>query len=333
MENRIAVENSISLPLTINRFSVDRIIPRREELLKFLSDDKTSPIFLEVPPNDNYDSEPEARRIQIDEFNNSSIETRNLVNSSVLSQLREAGIDLFDGAERNRITNILRSLDRGEPFPPNTPDAMKGFDGCSVNQFLKRLLFLETRCLVFGKIRDYVFELQRGPFAAKPHIAEGRGHIGVEVVTETFNNDQSFSNGNPDRRELLHWDIAIEDYGYRVFERQGSAESPNNDPFPGTVDFPPEATNPANSLSVWCRGLDHKLFASSDAIRIERVYRQIDCGRLNLLPDTDELYQIKLESCVDLMFKGFPPATQLPEQSGYCLGRCEHPGIVNSAGT
>lgn len=51
-----------------------------------------------------------------------------------------------------------------------------------------------------------------------------------------------------------------------------------------------------------------------------------------LLPPNDYRYTSTAESCIDLLSHPYPPEFELPPQKGYCLGRCEHPFIVNTGG-
>jgi len=50
-------------------------------------------------------------------------------------------------------------------------------------------------------------------------------------------------------------------------------------------------------------------------------------------PSNQHLYMSTPESCVDLFTEGPPPATfgELVD-TGYWLGRCEHPNIGNTGG-
>ncbi len=108
------------------------------------------------------------------------------------------------------------------------------------------------------------------------------------------------------------------------------------------VAFPPHAIDPEDPRSVWCRGLDHKLLAKGADVQIKNVFRKVECcnpgcdhpecGKLVRLSDTEKFYLSTEESCIDLMFKGYPPASELPPQVEYCLGRCENPPIINSGG-
>ena len=208
-------------------------------------------------------------------------------------------------------------------------------------QFLKCFSSPESLCKVSGRIVDYLYLDEKDddfqPLYPEMHgynVSYGSGHLAVETLVEDYQTIDDLNGGNTKTRILLHWHIEVCSKGFRIFTRQGDAESAPFDPFPHTVPFPDAATNPANKNSVWCRGLDHKLYAEGDKIVVKDVFRQINCGRVTRLKSSNQLYKITPESCIDLMFRGYPSATELPSGGGYCLGRCPSPGpgIVNTNG-
>ena len=176
---------------------------------------------------------------------------------------------------------------------------------------------------VRGKIRDYIF-------IADKDFKTGKGHLSVDVVHE-------FCDSKGDHSVFHHWDIDI--HKYTVFKRDDT-NFPNL-PFPELKDkitFPAFSLDPEDDRSIWKRCLDHKLFAEgkdekgNDNFTINDIYQRVDGGPLIRLDDAHDWYRVTKESCIDLMFKGYPPASGLPPQSNYCLGRCEHPKIVNTCG-
>jgi len=182
-----------------------------------------------------------------------------------------------------------------------------------------------------GKISDYIF-------IADADGKTGSGHLSVDVTEEFFKNRQR-------NTVFHHWDIEIKKYevhqrvdaGFPDFPfpvLQGNPElKAEPDPKKVLVDFPKEAIDPENDLSVWHRGLDHKLFArGKGGIKIHKIYESVNGSKLSPLPREHPWYTVDDESCVDLMFKGYPPAIGLPPQSNYCLGRCVHPKIINTCG-
>lgn len=206
------------------------------------------------------------------------------------------------------------------------PSEFYGIEGLSTIIAL-RTFALNEPVIMKGKIVDYGF--------AKDSEQFGSGHLAVQMTLGYYDAMDVLY-----KQEFLHWDVEIirdgSVDGYEVRERQGDAASDPDNPFPNTVSFPPEATNPADLRSVWARGLDHKLFAKYNDIKIRNVYLKTrtvasppdnDFVRLD---DNDYRYQATPSSCIDIMFAGYPPPIELPPQIGYCLGRCDHPQIYNS---
>lgn len=194
---------------------------------------------------------------------------------------------------------------------------------------------------VTGKIRDHIF-------IANPNDSKkGSGYLSVDMLFEIDKKDE---------RESLfyHWDIDVRKY--TVHERddsrfpdfpfpmlQGNPDESGNLTEEPKVVFPTSSTDPRNPLSVWARGLNHKLFAEGgkdaygkDNFTIENIFESRNGGPLRRLESEGAgqhpWYVVTEESCIDLMFKGYPPAAGLPPQANYCLGRCKHPKIVNTCG-
>ena len=188
----------------------------------------------------------------------------------------------------------------------------------------------EYRIKVSGKITDYLYVSAPAPATASvpPVVAGGQGHLSVNMVYQEFDTEDEFIACNPTASELQHWDIEFKSC---EVHRRDDARLPD-DPYPAIeLDFPPHSLDPDDGRSIWCRCLDHKLYAEGEAIEVRSVYRQRSGETaLELLPSEHACYQSSKDSCIDLMFKGFPPATTLPPQKEYCLGRCPHPPIVNT---
>ena len=190
---------------------------------------------------------------------------------------------------------------------------------------------------VTGKIRDYLF------IADPNDKRKGSGHLSVEMLFEVDRDEMQES-------LFFHWDISVRNYTVHVRddsrfpdfpfpELQGKPNEANELTESAKVVFPKSSTDPGNPISVWARGLNHKLFAEGgkddegkDNFTIDNIYRSRNGGPLERLDDRHEWYQTPEGSCVDLMFKGYPPAAGLPPQTNYCLGRCAHPRIVNTCG-
>jgi hypothetical protein len=229
-------------------------------------------------------------------------------------------------------------------------DPMRGVQGLAVRAFVNAFQQKfeigdgteNLKVKVGGKVCDYIFI----PDLNNPE--KGEGHLSVDVLHEYFKNDESLVSCKPDKTEFYHWDIEICEY--KVHKRFDLLEGDNGDPshFPKNpfptlqgVIFPAHALDENDPRSIWCRCLDHKLYAKGkDAIKVQKVYRQIedkitgeseDFKLLNKNdPEYREFYQSTKDSCVDIMFKGYPPLVGLPKQREYCLGRCEYPDIVNT---
>lgn len=75
------------------------------------------------------------------------------------------------------------------------------------------------------------------------------------------------------------------------------------------------------------RRFDYKLHATGTNIHVLTVFLDNE-----LVDKSDEIYMSDEKSCIDVFFKGDPPATELPDQVGYCMGRCDHPPVINTNG-
>jgi hypothetical protein len=183
-------------------------------------------------------------------------------------------------------------------------NALSGIAGFSVVQFLRAYVTGEAQ-RVRGKIRQYYF-----------NDDEKGGYLEVDTVVETLQGGSVVDN------DTYFWAIAIRPGTYRVVDRE---DPPTTDPFPNTVDFSDEAVDTSNPDSIWGRNLDQKLFGKGTGIVVIAV-------RKNgvLLPTTHYLYESSEDSCIDLLFWGYPRKTELPKQRYYCLGRCAHPQVVNT---
>jgi hypothetical protein len=236
----------------------------------------------------------------------------------------------------------VRSLNEGPKYGENVPPASEGLGGLAVHPFLTAYSarFLEDRpafrVKVGGKACDYAF----APNADNPY--KGTGHLSINMLHEYFANDEELRTCTPSKTEFYHWRIklcnAVIHRRYDVDESGSEHGSFPNNPFPDLdVTFPAPALDPNDPRSIWCRCLDHKLFIMGEDVKVEHIYRQI-CSNVpqpededfHLLDRSDPLYKSTAESCVDIMFRGYPPLAGLPEQREYCIGRCGHPDLVNT---
>lgn len=241
--------------------------------------------------------------------------------------------DMSGEKGREELKNLLADLDSGKGL--DDVKAFRGVCGLSTAEFVRAVLNPNGSREIQGLIGDFVFE-HDGNLSHDGFKYHGTwpGHLTVDMkiaVNETVNGRVNFVG-----YEYYHWhiDVVKEDEvrdGFEVRRRQGDKNNPDA-PFPGTVEFPPSALDPDNESSIWGRNLDHKLWAKGPEIVVRDVYYQPVRGQLRRLEDTHEFYKTCEESCIDMMTEGFPPRYRIdfPPQSGYCLGRCASPFIVNS---
>lgn len=228
--------------------------------------------------------------------------------NKIASELLEFDVGTDEG--RAKAKGILAEFDKSTVTRKDVPAALTGVAGQSALS-LVRWAVGEPQ-IISGKIRDYIYD-----------DGEKSGHLAVDTRVETFSSLANLSGGSPFRVEFFHWDIEVIDI-YEVIPRGPDPF----DPFPKTVQFPPEALGPNGNIRR--RGLDHKLFARGKGIVVRHVYRTIGNGPIERLPDDHPFYETTEDSCIDLLFKGYPPASELPRQEFYCLGRCEDPQVVNT---
>jgi hypothetical protein len=213
--------------------------------------------------------------------------------------------ELLGNSDREFVRALLESLRLGVAFPGDVrgvPSALGGIAGFAVVSFLEAYA-TESRVgpTISGKIKDYVFDED-----------DLSGHLAVD--TRVY-----FPwSGIIDR---FHWDIEVRPGTYQVIPHSGDPKNP----FPNTVAFDQSKLD-----DIAQRGLDHKLFAQGPGIRVRHVYKIRDDGSIQRYPNNHVYYASTVDSCIDLMFAGKPPAIYLPPQPGYCLGRCAHPAVVNS---
>lgn len=247
----------------------------------------------------------------------------------ILSDLFGPGFTGEEGREKLKV--LLQTLDEGKPLGRNVT-AFRGVCGFSTAEFVRAVVSPKEKRKTKGLIGDYLVEFDRT--YDEDDNWDGKswpGHLTVDMRTSIFFTDESYKNDVADRTELLQWHIEVLKKGSKIngFEVLKHSGDPF-DPFPGTVVFPDEALGPGGDIAD--RGLNRKLWAKGPEIVVRHIYQKIDDGPVTRLPNTHEFYKSCEESCVDMMTKGFPPTYRInfPEQSGYCLGRCAHPFIINS---
>jgi hypothetical protein len=292
--------------------------------------------------------------------------------------------DLFVGQAAGPIDDILRDVNKTEllldalnlelgnepvaafktfkgPYkdPAYVPEALRGVAGIGVTPFVEVASVRmdnpnsQLRVKVGGKICDHIFIPQDDPNNPSDCPNRGRGHLSVEVLHEFFESDDDLRACKPNKTEFYHWDIEICEYEvhrrYDLIEEYKDLHHLHfpNDPFPTVLDelpFPAPALDSNDPRSIWCRGLNHKLYAKGRNVKVERVYRQVchhspdtnaideDFHLLDRSDPNNAMYYAESEdACVDIMFKGYPTLAGVPDDvRGYCLGRCKKPEIVNT---
>jgi hypothetical protein len=229
-------------------------------------------------------------------------------------RLREAVIELVDTDNQGQISEWVAVVRSRDGNAADVPLNLRGLAGFSAVQLLESYVAtfsgLDAQRRVSGKIVDYIFD-----------DAEKAGHLAVNTKIEYFDTSESYASEVPDDVKRYHWDIEVTKGTYLVVPHSGD----RNDPFPGTLALvEPTLTN------IETRELDHKLWAKGTGIVVRHVYEVFSDGSIARLPDTHPFYMSTEASCIDMMFKGYPPAIRLPVQRFYCLGRCDHPEVVNT---
>ena len=166
-----------------------------------------------------------------------------------------------------------------------------------------------------GLIGDFQFVPNLDDPPSDPKILmAGVGHLSVDVKVFTINTDDN----STESIDVYHWEIEVEDDGFEVREIVGS-----------DFEFPPEAWDRIREL-----GLERKMSAKGMVIKVNRIFHN---GTLIKRDDStdprSDWYKSTPESCIDLLFKGSVPTNriELEEKVGaYCMGRCEHPKIINT---
>jgi hypothetical protein len=233
------------------------------------------------------------------------------INELEIAELRRRlsafeAFDLRDEAGRNAARDVLERFDKGARLEANVREAFEGFGGPYVRLALEVALSEPPRPKVelAGLITHYRFNRYNDS-----------GYLEVDTKATLL------VDGNPIRMDDYTWWIAVEPGAYSVHERR---EDQPDDPFPGTIPLPASAVQDVPG-SIWDRNLTHKLFAEGEGIVVLGVVKN---G--HLLPKAHPFYTTTDTSCIDLLFDGPPPRETLPEQRAYCLGRCEHPWVVNT---
>jgi hypothetical protein len=228
--------------------------------------------------------------------------------------LRQAVIELVgtdNTDEIDKFISVVRSRSGNVEDVPANLTGIGAFPGLQLLEaYFASVNELPERRKVSGKIGDYFF-----------NDADKSGHLSVNTKVEYFDTAASYASKTPDRVQRYHWHIEVLPETYEVRPHSGKRD----DPFPGTLAFAePMLTN------IEQRGLDHKLWATGTGIDVRQVYEVFSDGSITLLADGHPYYSETAASCIDMLFRGYPPAIDLPAQPAYCLGRCAQPEVVNT---
>ncbi len=217
----------------------------------------------------------------------------------------------------------------------SVPERLRGFAGDSARHFLKVVadrVLLEDPSEI-GQIGREQFE--PGKIEEFMINADGSGHIYVrDVIQNQFNNaDQLVA------QTFRNWRVKIGPGGFDSIERGDDLSNPFSGD-PRMSHLPAFLTDPADLRSIWARQLLYNLFAQGEVIEVVSVDERKESmvgGRLTTtqrvwLPNVDEVYKSTKDSCIDLLVDRHQPShiSGFPQQRGYCLGRCEHPKLINS---
>ncbi len=253
--------------------------------------------------------------------------------------------------EFDQILALLRDPDTKRDQVP------KGFRGLQGLSWMQAVWIKEFggRARLKGRLIDYAYDrVNRSgwlTFATRIDWYETRNAVGDEV-------DPQFRSTS---RDYFRWFIEILPDGFEIIKRidimpavEGGADRPVNpqlgaigtQPFPG-MQLDTLAIDPADSRSVWQRGLTHKLLARGGNFIIRGVFhKQGNDGPLLRLPEEHPFYDRRTRDlkgeivgetparCLDIMFRGEPPESHLPEQLGWCFGMCtkNNIAVINSNG-
>lgn len=137
----------------------------------------------------------------------------------------------------------------------------------------------------------------------------------------------------PAHTDAYKFKVRVDPGGYTVVPHSNNRD----DPFPNTLAFSEPLKDRVESL-----GFRHKLWATGTSIVVEEVRLDQNYNPnlphtpnwldLSNIPKYARLFQTSDNSCIDMMFVDFPPATfgELEAPPFSCLGRCADPLLINT---
>ena len=280
------------------------------------------PIRGDVPyePGEDFGLFVAGKRIDVQDGKGLDPELRNELLSAIEPLADAFGLENFKSEEaRKRVGDRIGDIESGKARRlEDVPAPLTGLAGCSVIQALKIIVLGDPNAAKPGKIVDWEFHYDA------ESVSRGSGHLTVDMPC-VFDGASG----------TLRWEVKVNDRGYKIVQRVNAARrNPQLDPFPGTMQLPEAALDENDAESIWVRNLTYKTYAAGTTIEVLNVHRVADGGVVSRLSESDypALYASTASSCVDMLTDGEPPhdETGLPEQTGYCLGRCAHPFVINS---
>ena len=238
--------------------------------------------------------------------------------------LRQALDTLFPGSGNiDNIGDRIRSIRESKASSDRRFEILSGLGGVFAHEFLdaaeatldERGFYDPTKRVYeffYGKTDEYVFDQRDGSgrLVNTTYFTTVIVPLGVGPIVSTT--------------DSYRWDVGVDPGGFTVVPK--STSNPNN-PFPGTLDFPPAMLNRINAL-----GFQYKLWAKGTLIDIVAIEFKADGDAdYSLLPTSDPRYDRTDANCIDMLFVNFPPPVLGTLQPPlYCLGRCDNPKLINT---
>lgn len=181
---------------------------------------------------------------------------------------------------------------------------------------------VKVRLIIHGQIIHYAFDEPSG--AGEIHS------ITYFTKIMTPNTPVDYDGLNISTTDAVRFKVSVErdvasgDDGFVVVKRDDHAP---DGPFPGTMPFTRAMIN-----DVEFYGYQYKLWARGNSITINEIALKPEGDVVfTKLPMSDPRYKIGPDSCIDMLFVREPPSDlgRLGPPF-YCLGRCDHPGLVNT---
>lgn len=224
--------------------------------------------------------------------------------------------------KRDRLRELIKSLDTGDGFDGFVPKRLRGIGGFQGRLLLKYFLVCtddELRSLgrlkVIGKIKKWIYD-QKATVNNEKYKEEdealGSGYIFWHAKADDckgIEHDYKFHIA-VDKAYQLKKNLEKEGYGLNFGDLD--MEMPQKE---------------IDRIKYEERRFDYKLHAKGTGIHILTVFLDN-----KLVHKSDPIYESDKESCIDVFFAGEPPAYELPDQEGYCMGRCDDPPVINTSG-